>query len=214
MSRPRRILLVEDDAEYVEALQLVLDPALEIVICRCAADTETVRGPFDIACVDLGLPDGDGVDVVRQLSQDNPDLPIIVVTVQRSDRRILGAIRAGARGYLLKEHVGERLETAIEEALAGGAPMSPDIARRMLALVASLPGLDARVRPEPQLTQRELSVVRSFSEGLSYEQAAATLGISVNTLRTHVRNVYEKLAVGTRMEAVLAALELGLLSRP
>jgi DNA-binding NarL/FixJ family response regulator len=209
----RRVLLVEDDAQYVAALRLVVDPHLELDVCGSVEALRQARGPWDVACVDLGLPDGDGIDVVRGLVEQHPELPVIVVTVQRADRKILGAVRAGARGYLLKEHAGARLESAIEEAIAGGAPMSSVVARRLLSLVAALPAIEVRERPQPQLTDRELSVVRTFSEGQSYQQAAATLGISLNTLRTHVRSVYEKLAVGTRTEAVLSALELGLLSK-
>lgn len=209
---PLRVLLVEDDAEFVEALELVLGSELELHAAGCIADVPQ-QLDFDVACVDLGLPDGDGTEVVARLTAQAPELPVIVITVQRSDRRILAAVRAGARGYLLKEHIGSRIRSAIDEVLEGGAPMSPSIARRLLSLVASLPAVEVAARAAPNLTERELSVVRKFSEGLSYEQAAAALGISINTLRTHVRNVYDKLAVGTRTEAVLSALELGLLTR-
>ena len=206
------MLLVEDDSEFVEALQLVLDASVQLTAVGCIAEVPA-RLDFDVACVDLGLPDGDGVELVAALSERAPELPVIVVTVQRSDRRILAAIRAGARGYLLKEHVASRMQAALDEALAGGAPMSPPVARRLLALVASLPAVEVSTKTDPKLTDRELSVVKKFSEGLSYEQAAAALSISLNTLRTHVRSIYEKLAVGTRTEAVLSALELGLLQR-
>jgi len=213
MGSARRLLLVEDDAEYVAALRLVIEPEFELVVAETAAAARQASGPFVAVCVDLGLPDGDGTEIVRWLVERQPDLPVIVVTVHRSDRRILAALRAGACGYLLKEHVGTRLASAVEEAIDGGAPMSPAIARRLISLVAALPAVDVRHRPQPELTDRELTVIRTFSEGLTYQQAAATLGISLNTLRTHVRNIYEKLAVGSRTEAVLSALELGLLSR-
>ncbi len=212
MTESRRVLLVEDDAQYVAALRLVLDEQIQLTVCARAQDVQSAGGPWDAACVDLGLPDGDGVDVVRSLGERYPEMPVIVVTVQRADRRILDAVRSGARGYLLKEHTGARLEIAIEEAIAGGAPMSPYVARRLLALIAALPPVSVP-RPQPGLTDRELAVVRTFSEGMSYQQAAEALGMSLNTLRTHVRKIYEKLAVGSRTEAVLSALELGLLTK-
>ena len=207
-----RVLLVEDDSEFISALELVLDSAVQLTAVGRIADVPA-KLDFDVVCVDLGLPDGDGVQLIAQLTEKAPELPVIVVTVQRTDRRILAAVRAGARGYILKEHVGSAMPAAFDEVLNGGAPMSPLVARRLLALLASLPAIEVSERSKARLTEREVSVVKRFSEGLSYEQTAAALGISVNTLRTHVRHIYEKLAVGTRTEAVLSALELGLLAR-
>jgi DNA-binding NarL/FixJ family response regulator len=206
------VLLVEDDEHFIEALRLVLDDRIDLTVEKTVAEALARKEDFDAACVDLELPDGDGADVVRELSARHPELPIIVLTVHRSDARVVGAFRAGARGYLLKEHTGERLVPALEEAMAGGVPMSPAIARRMLGLVSSLPET-ALHSEQPRLTDRETEVLRAFSDGLTYTQAAATLSISVNTLRSHVRNIYEKLCVGSRTEAVMSALQLGLLSR-
>jgi DNA-binding NarL/FixJ family response regulator len=153
------------------------------------------------------------VDFVRELSCQHAELPVIILTVHRSDARVLSAFRAGARGYLLKEHTGDRLVPALREAMEGGAPMSPSIARRILALVASLPDSAALRAPHPDLTCREADVLRAFSEGMTYAQTATRLDMSINTLRSHVRSIYEKLCVGTRTEAVMSALQLGLLAR-
>lgn len=212
MSGALRVLLVEDDSEFISALELVLDSNVRLTAVGRISDVPA-KLDFDVVCVDLGLPDGDGVQLIAQLTEKAPELPVIVVTVQRTDRRILAAVRAGARGYILKEHIASCMPAALEEVLNGGAPMSPLVARRLLALVASLPAIEVSERSKARLTEREVSVVRKFSEGLSYEQTAAALSISLNTLRTHVRHIYEKLAVGTRTEAVLSALELGLLAR-
>lgn len=211
---PRRILLVEDDDAFVEALLLVVDERVELTLARTKTEALAAPGTFDAACVDLGLPDGDGVDVVRELSQRRPEMPLVVLTVSRASARILAAFQAGARGYLLKEHVGQRLLPAIDDALAGGAPMSPEVARHVLGLLRSLPEpVRAPNGTVPALTERELEVLRAFANGKSYADAAVALGVSVNTLRTHVRSIYSKLLVETRTEAVLHALQLGLLGR-
>lgn len=204
---------MEDDEDFLEALRLVLDCRVTVTFARTVAEAMAQRGPFDAACVDLELPDGDGTDVVRRLTEGNPELPVIVLTVHRSDSRILAAFRAGARGYLLKEQTGQRLVPALQEALEGGAPMSPAVARKILALVSSLPTPLAERSDEPRLTARETDVLRAFAAGQTYAQTAAELGISINTLRSHVRSCYEKLCVGTRTEAVMSALQLGLLAR-
>jgi DNA-binding NarL/FixJ family response regulator len=214
-TRAWRVLLVEDDEDFVQALSLVVDARIALTHARSVGEARCLagRGQFEAACVDLELPDGDGVDVIRALLAADPELPIVVLTVHRSDARILGAFRAGARGYLLKEHTGTRLVPALAEAMEGGAPMSPAVARRLLEVVAALPAPTGPSAEPPRLTDREGEVLRAFATGLTYAQAAASLGISVNTLRSHVRSAYEKLAVGTRTEAVMSALQLGLLSR-
>lgn len=207
-----RVLLVEDDEDFIEALQLVVDERVELTLARTRAEASSQGVDFDAALVDLGLPDGDGVDVVREIAERAPHVPVVVLTVHRANTRILAAFQAGACGYLLKEQLGERLLPALREALEGGCPMSPSVARHVLTLVRSLPE-PVRVRSAPSLTERELSVLRVFSQGGTYSEAAETLGVSLNTLRTHVRSIYSKLVVETRTEAVLHALQLGLLGR-
>lgn len=205
----RSLLFVDDDARFLEAVEAIIDPAVTVSTAGTIAEALAIDVAPDVAFVDLHLPDGDGVDLVRELTARWPSTPLVVLTVNRSDSRILDAFRAGARGYLFKEDLGGRLPVAIREALEGGAPMSADVAKRILGLVAGLPRIT--VVGGNKLTDQELRVVRKLSEGCSYVQAGSELSISVNTVRAHVRNVYRKLSVGTKTEAVMAALQLGLL---
>ena len=207
------MLFVEDDEQFLSAIQLVLPPGLQVQTAMSAAQARAVRVPPDVAFVDLGLPDGDGVALISELCARWPITPIVVLTITQSDARILAAFRAGARGYLFKEDAARHLMRAIQEALDGGAPMSTSVARTVLRIVSGLPALTVAEDQPEVLTQQELNVVRALADGCSYLQAATGLGVSVNTLRSHVRNVYRKLCVGTRTEAVMTALQLGLLER-
>lgn len=210
---PRRVLFIDDDVCFLDAVRLVLGERAQIETATTAAEGLHRACPPDVAFVDLGLPDGDGVELIGELGARWPDTPLVVLTVNRNDERVLAAFRRGARGYLFKEDVGERLLPAIEEALAGGAPMSAQVARMALRLMAGLPAPTGAPPDAERLTEQELKLVRSLAGGCSYLQAGNELGVSINTVRSHVRNVYRKLSVGTRTEAVMTALQLGLLQR-
>ena len=209
----RTILFIEDDEQFLDAVRLILPDSLRITVAPTASAARAVSLPPDVVFVDLGLPDADGVSLIGELSARWPETPFVVLTVNHSDARILAAFRAGARGYLFKEDVAQRLQRAVEEALEGGAPMSANVARTVLRIVSGLPGLTVANNQPEALTDQELNVVRALADGCSYLQAATSLAVSVNTLRSHVRNVYRKLCVGTRTEAVMTALQLGLLER-
>ncbi len=208
-----RVLFVDDDEAFLSALDLVFEGrAVEVLKATCVSDALAIAAPPDAAFIELGLPDGDGVDLVRRFVARWPEVPVVVLTVSKAGRRVLDAFRAGAQGYLFKEDVGSGLESALREALAGGAPMSRAVARMVLDALSALPGPSGHPRAtDPSLTSRELDVVRLLADGCTYDQVAHALGVSVNTVRAHVRRIYEKLAVGNRTEAVLAAIRLGLL---
>ncbi len=209
----KTVLFVEDDELFLSAIRLVLPSSLAIQTAISAAQARAITVPPDVVFVDLGLPDGDGVALIGELCARWPTTPIVVLTITQSDARILAAFRAGARGYVFKEDAARHLSRAIQEALDGGAPMSTSVARTVLRIVSGLPALTVAPDQPEVLTQQELNVVRALADGCSYLQAATALGVSVNTLRSHVRNVYRKLCVGTRTEAVMTALQLGLLER-
>lgn len=205
------LLLVEDDADSRAGLQKLLEASGYEV--RSAASGHAALSIFreqtpEIVLLDLGLPDLDGTLVVRLMQAANPKVPIIVLSVITSEARILEALRAGALGYLFKEDVG-RLLPALSEALAGGAPMSPAVARLVLEQLRERPSQ----QPPTLLTTREREVLERLAGGLSYEQIAMTLEVALNTVRTHVRSIYRKLDVATRLEAVLAGVKLGELDR-
>jgi DNA-binding NarL/FixJ family response regulator len=205
------LLLVEDDAHTRAGIQQLLESSGYQVRSsgsgRVALDIFREQTP-EIVLLDLGLPDIDGALVVRMMQAENPKVPIIVLSVVTSEARILEALRAGALGYLFKEDVG-RLLPALSEALAGGAPMSPAVARLVLEQLHERPS-----QPPPTLlTTREREVLERLAGGLSYEQIALALEVALNTVRTHVRSIYRKLDVATRLEAVLAGVKLGELDR-
>lgn len=208
---------MEDDRRLLRLLGTSLCPAgwqpvLAATGAEALAHLRAEAAP-GVALVDLGLPDVDGVALVRQLTATHPTLPVVILTVCTDERRILEAFRAGACGYLFKEDLASALAPALDEAVAGGAPMSRAVARLLLTQVrgeARAEAAPASDEPRPELTSRERQVIEQLARGLSYDDVAQVLAISANTVRSHIRAIYEKLAVSSKTEAVLVALRLGL----
>ena len=207
-----RLLLVDDDRRLCAVATPLLEADFELRIAHCARDVGAVLAMFEpqLAVVDLGLPDGDGIDVIAALSSRQPEIPVLVLTIASAESRILAALRAGARGYLFKEDLG-RLRRALDEVSAGEAPMSPGVAKLVLQQLRGAPAIVAGSEPRGTLTARELEVVGALRGGLSYGEVGDLLGVSTNTIRTYIRSVYDKLQVSSKTEAVLEALRLGLL---
>lgn len=212
MSEEIRVAIVEDQRATREGLALLLDGTPGFVTCgRYGTMEEALEGlereAPDVALVDLGLPGISGLDGIRYLRSRAPSLPVIVLTVHADDDHVFEAVCAGANGYLLKDTPPGQLLDSIREVLRGGAPMSPDVARRVLTMFQ-------RIAPpredECRLSPRELELVRLLAEGHSYKTAAAHLGVSQHTIRFHIRNVYAKLHVHSKSEAVVKALRAGL----
>jgi DNA-binding NarL/FixJ family response regulator len=157
----------------------------------------------DVVLSDIGLPGMDGIDGARILKERYPNLLLLMLTVYDDDERIFDAMCAGASGYLLKKTPPARLIESLREAVQGGAPMSPEVARRVITLFREIRPPD---RADYELTPHETRLLKLFVEGHNYKTAAAELGVSVNTVNFHVRSIYEKLQVHTRSEAVAKAL--------
>jgi DNA-binding NarL/FixJ family response regulator len=157
----------------------------------------------DVVLVDIGLPGMSGIDGIRQLKQRYTDIRVLMLTVYDDDRRIFEALCAGASGYLLKKTPPARLLESVKEVMAGGAPMSPQVARQVL-------GLFREVRPpehaDYHLTPHEVRLLKLLVEGHNYKTAAEEAGVSVNTIRFHMRSIYQKLQVHSKSEAVSKAL--------
>lgn len=207
-----RVLMVEDDTRLwrvTTALFEGCDVEVTFVATAAQALQHTDETAFDVALVDLGLPDLDGVQLITLLREKCPETPLIVLTVASSETRILAALRAGATGYLLKEDLGSRLVPGVLDALVGGAPLSPAAAKIVLG---QLRGATSPEPHGPGLTAREREVIEGIARGLTYDDVAVALGISTNTVRTHIRSSYEKLGVATKAEAVALAMRRGLLS--
>ena len=154
----------------------------------------------DLILMDIDMPGMTGIEAVKQIRLSNPSVPIIMLTVFDDNVHVLEAIRAGASGYLLKKHLSTKLFDAIEEVLSGGAPMSPSIARMVIASMQ-------KTNDNPyQLTPREKEILSLLSQGNSYKIIAAQSEISLDTVRTHIKKIYEKLQVHSQTEAVSKAI--------
>src|SRR5260370_26123751 len=160
----------------------------------------------DVALVDIGLPGISGIEGIRLLNDRYPGLPVLVLTVYNDDERIFEAMCAGACGYLLKKTPRARIVECIREVLDGGAPMSPEVARRVVELFRQFrPPHDSGY----QLTVQELPLLALLADGHHYKTAARELGISINTVSSHMPHIYEKLQVHSKSEAVAKALREG-----
>jgi DNA-binding NarL/FixJ family response regulator len=177
--------------------------------------------PPQVLLVDLQLPDGSGVDLIRAARRIAPQAESMVISVFGDEAHVVTAIEAGATGYLLKDASAEEIAMAITRLLAGEAPISSAIARHLLrrfrALPSQAPGTAAAAasaaplaRPTP-LTPRESEVLALIAKGLSYQRIADTLAMSPNTVTSHIKQIYRKLAVNSRGEAVFEAQQMGLL---
>lgn len=205
---PLRVALIEDRREIRTGLQALIGGTEGFACAEAFASMEealpalTARPP-DVVLADIGLPGMSGIEGLRLLRQRHPELPMLMLTVYDDDERIFDALCAGASGYLLKKTAPARLLESLREAAAGGSPMSPEVARRVIALFRE-------VRPPAQadydLTPHERRLLGMLVEGHNYKTAAAELGVSVNTVSFHVRHVYQKLQVHSRSEAVAKAL--------
>lgn len=214
------VLIVEDDAVTRKALCLAIesDPALKLLDALDSVESSLAwlkTAAPDVLMVDLGLPDGSGIDVIRACAQRYPDTDIMVVTMSSDEANVLSCIEAGASGYVLKNAGKMDIARAVLDLCAGGAPMSPAIARMVLMKVRD----GKRVAPTPvadhavaTLTRREAAILDLIAQGDSYGEVAKLLSVSVGTVQTHIKNIYGKLAVHSRGEAVFEAHRRGLLS--
>lgn len=154
----------------------------------------------DTVLMDIDMPGMTGIEAVKKIRSMGISVPVIMLTVFDDNRNVFDAICAGASGYILKKHISAKLFDALEEVLAGGAPMSPSIARMVIASMQP-------ASPNPyQLTPREKDVLKSLAQGNSYKLIAAEFEISVDTVRTHLKRIYEKLQVHSQTEAVSKAI--------
>ena len=209
--QPIRVVLIEDQRPTREGLAALIggSPGM-LVVARYASGEEALAQVADqhpdVILTDLGLPGIQGVDVVASLRRLLPHTPILVLTVHGEDHYVFDALCAGAFGYLLKDVEPARLLAAIQEVHLGGAPMSPEVARRVVSMFQKV------VPPrssESGLSERELQVLRLLADGHSYKTCADHLTISIDTIRFYVRRIYERLHVHSKSEAVTKALRDG-----
>ncbi len=203
-----KVAVVEDHHKIREFLEFLLNSTegfscagvfrtMEEALDRIAVDLP------DIVLVDIGLPGMSGIEGIRRLKERHPKLPLVMNTVYDDDERIFDALCAGASGYLLKKMPPARLLDSIKEVAAGGAPMSPEVARRVIALFREIHPPE---RADYQLTPHETRLLNLLVDGHTYKSAAAELNVSVKTVSFHLQRIYEKLQVHSKSEAVAKAL--------
>jgi DNA-binding NarL/FixJ family response regulator len=158
----------------------------------------------DIVLSDIGLPGMDGIEGIRILKQKYPSLTILMLSVYDDNERIFDALCAGACGYLLKKTPPAKLIESLRDAISGGAPMSPEVARKVITLFRDFRPPE---KVDYDLTPHELRLLKLLVEGHSYKTAASELKVSVNTISFHLKNIYEKLQVHSKSEAVAKALQ-------
>ena len=203
-----RLAIIEDIREVREGLTALINGAGGF---HCGAAFRTMEAALaaldfrsvDIVLTDLALPGMSGIEGIRILRERSPELCILALTIYADEDEVFDALCAGASGYLLKNTPPERLLESLREAAAGGAPMSPEVARRVVDVFRQMRG-PARV--PTQLTPQETELLRLLVDGHHYKTAADVLGITVNTVSFHLKNIYAKLQVHSKSEAVARAL--------
>jgi DNA-binding NarL/FixJ family response regulator len=213
----KNILLLEDLPEiraWLRKLVLQVFPGSTIVESARVHDALAQVGAakFDLALIDLGLPDGSGVDVVTKLRDVQPEAQSVVVTIHDDDEHLFPALQAGAFGYILKEQARELISEQLHRISQGEPPLSPSIARRVMAYFSAKakPQQQANMLPNVSLTERESEVLLRVAKGYTLPEIGVQLGLSRHTIADYVKQIYRKLNVSSRAEAALEAQRLGL----
>jgi DNA-binding NarL/FixJ family response regulator len=210
-----RVAIVEDDAILREDLVRVVTHADGLEIAGAAetlaAGLALMAGAPDVLLIDLALPDGNGVDLIREARARLPGIKIIVVSIFGDARSVVRAIEAGADGYLLKGAGEQQAEEAIRSVLGGGAPISPAVASHILTRMRERTSTRGPA-PDAPLTEKETAVLTDLAKGFRYKEVARLHGISPHTVADHVKSIYRKLAVNSRSEAVFEAVQAGLIN--
>jgi DNA-binding NarL/FixJ family response regulator len=203
---PIRVAIVEDDRATREALSALIGGTPNyhsVAAFRSVEEALRSNAPYDVLLLDIDLPGMSGSDGVRALKAKHPEAEIVMLTVYAREDKVFESICNGACGYLLKDTPPARLLEAIREAHRGGAPMSPEIARRVVTLFQKT---GPPLQLDAQLTRQELRLLKLLVEGYRYQGAADRMNISVNTVRDYIRTIYDKLHVHSKSEAVTKAL--------
>lgn len=211
------IAIVEDNTSLRTHLREVVNAQSDM---RVVFDTGLARDcldslnkfSLDIVLLDLDLPDGHGLDIIQRISSGNSSVKVMVFSVFGDERHVIEAIQTGANGYILKDDSSQNIINAIRETNQGGAPISPAIARHLFKLLHSLDnGVKSTPSTSSPLSQRETDVLTRISLGYTSAEIATELQITSHTVNTHIKHIYEKLAVNNRMAAVNKARAEGML---
>jgi DNA-binding NarL/FixJ family response regulator len=205
---PIKVTIIEDQRDIRECLTFLINGTEGFA---CAGSYRSMEEALDrigsalpdVVLTDIGLPGMNGIEGVKILKERYPNLLILMSTVYDDDERVFDAICAGACGYLLKKTPPAKLLDSIREAVAGGAPMTPEVALRVIKIFREIHPPE---RANYDLTPHEIRLLKLFVDGHNYKTAAVELNVSINTINFHVRNIYGKLQVHSRSEAVAKAL--------
>lgn len=214
---PSPMMVVEDEPLIRKRLEGVLyslgyaEDALIFVASLAQARASLKEHPVAMALVDLGLPDGSGIDLITELRASDPGMGILVISAWSTEDAILAALRAGANGYVLKERDDLEVTLSIRSVLRGGAPIDPFIARRIIAELQTPPATPQEPAPESVLSARESQILKLVADGLTNREIAESLFLSRYTVECHIKNIYRKLAVPSRTKAVSEARARGLI---
>jgi DNA-binding NarL/FixJ family response regulator len=208
------VMVVEDDPVFLARFCRIVAQSDELALLAAVGDLASARRAIerqapDVLLTDLGLPDGSGVDLIRDTAARHPATDIMVITVFGDEQHVIASIEAGATGYVLKDSLPEELLGLISQLRAGGSPISPLIARRLLRR------MQPAAAPSPAagagLSARESEVLGLIAKGFNFGEIARLLEVSPHTITAHVKKIYQKLAVHSRGEAVYEATRMGLL---
>lgn len=216
------VMLVEDDPAFLARFCAIVAAAPEFRLLGAVGDLASARQllagtPPDVLLTDLGLPDGSGIELIRETATRHPATDIMVISVFGDEEHVVASIQAGATGYVLKDSLPDEFVALIRELRAGGSPISPLIARKLLrtfrtpAPPLANASVAAAAAAAVGLTPREAEVLGLVAKGFAFAEVARLLEMSPHTVTAHVKKVYQKLAVHSRGEAVYEATRMGLL---
>ena len=215
-----KVFVLEDDAVTRQSLERKIESAHGFCVAGSAGTLASARETLAVICpdillVDLQLPDGDGAELIVEYTARCPTTPILVISVFGDEASVVRALGAGAQGYLLKDGSHQDLADSMRQVASGQSPISPAIATHLIKRLQTPTGTQALWDDEESqslLSSRELEVLQLASRGLTYQETADVLGVSVNTVGTYTRRIYTKLAVTSRAQALFEARQLGLMN--
>ena len=208
-------IVEDDDLTRTSLVRRIAEAQAGLQVTTAVGTCREIRAALELTrpavlLVDLGLPDGDGLDIIRETARRWPGVLIMVITVFGDELKVVSSIKAGASGYLLKDDAAVGIGEAIRQMLAGGSPISPAIARHLIRHFR--PDAETPATSSVALTPREMEILALAAKGFSYAETAALLGLTSSTVSSYTKNIYGKLAVSSRSEAVYEATRMGLIN--